>query len=198
MLQDELQQIWQGAAQQELVRFERSKLLMEMDRQLADFKTRIRRRDWLEIIVAIVMIPIFTATAILMPYLSAQIGSGILVAWMLYVIIRLRRNQNQEPPSEGLSMREYLQQSRAYVLKQIQLLNTVLYWYLLPPAIGLGLFFWADGSNVGKTIVLFAGVLALYGYIWYMNKQAVKNELEPVLKQIDEALEALEALEVER
>lgn len=72
-------------------------------------------------------------------------------------------------------------------------MNTVLYWYILPPFIGCVLF-WA-GKPMNKWMlgacILFA--LLVNVYILWLNKRAMKRNINPLIDQIDATLKELEA-----
>lgn len=187
MLNDELQQIWKGAGAAEMVKLEKSLLLSELDKGLKDMQRSIKQRDVLEIGAAVVMIPIFTVVAVLVPFLLSKVGAAILVIWMAYVIWKLRQSKKQVP-QQGLSMDQYLLASKDHVQGQIAMLRSVAYWYLLPPAVGIGLFFAGVPGSLYSRLGLFGVIAALYIVIYYLNQRAVKKDLQPLADQIDKAL----------
>lgn len=70
-------------------------------------------------------------------------------------------------------------------------MNTVLWWYLLPLFIGVLCFYYALSQSfiikVSYTIVL----TVVYGYIWHLNKKAVREDVKPLENGITQALKEL-------
>ena len=80
-----------------------------------------------------------------------------------------------------------MNESLTQVEHQIWLLRNVFWWYLLPPSISMMAFFlhvaWMS-TTVWWEFVLVAGgfglsLLVVYGWIYWINQWAVRNQLEP-------------------
>lgn len=188
MLEKELKKLWQDAAPTEKIKFEKSKLLIDLDYELKKMERQIKNRDLREIIVALLLIPFFIYLAINAELLLSQIAAGLLVIYCCFVIYKLRSVKRYKKDNFSGSLKEQLQQMRIYVQKERNLLDTVLYWYLLPAAFPILLFF---GSTVGvglKLVIYGLVLVAVFTGIYFMNKNAVKQNFDPVLEQLDEAI----------
>jgi hypothetical protein len=201
MLDQELKNIWKNANQQELVKFEQSKLMIEMNQQLKKFNKSIKTRDRLEIVAAVIIIPFFVCYAIFIPFILTKIASLLIVLWAVFVIYKLRSIKKYKPVSLHLNCREYIVKQRAYLIKQMNLVDSALYWYILPFVLLFILFIiglpveWSwdlpfcNKNSIWEIVFM---VLVFPISVLHMNKQAVKKQFKPLIKQLDETLNNLE------
>ncbi|PCI98004.1 MAG: hypothetical protein COB15_06630 [Flavobacteriales bacterium] len=192
MLDQELKNIWKNATQQELVKFEMSKLLMEMNQKLKKFDKSIKTRDSLEIIAAFIVISVMIYYAIIIPYVLTKIASLLIIPWALFVVYKLRNVKKHKPANLDLSFRNYLVQQRSYLKRQMILLDNILYWYILPPFVIAILFFMGLPLTTMMWITKMGFVLLVSIGVLYLNKRAVKKQFKPLIKQLDETISNLE------
>ncbi len=121
------------------------------------------------------------------------VGAAVLVCWPMTYATLLRRKR----PDPDLSRRvsEHLRDSIASVQQQIALLRSVLWWYLTPCVLAILLIFvdlrqWERGFI--HNVVAFGVGIFLYVGIWLLNQRAVRKDLEPRLRRLQEALAELE------
>lgn len=96
MIDDELKKIWQGASEEALIQFNKSKLLIEMEQKLQRFDVEIKRRNYLEIIVAILLIPVFITIAFCTPYLVSRAGVILIIIFCVFVIFKLLQTRKKK------------------------------------------------------------------------------------------------------
>ncbi len=136
MLEQELKNIWKNSSQAAKIKFDLSRLLSALNGKMNRIEKSIRRRDITETTVAILMIPVFGYFAYEIPFPLTKVGSILIIIWLGYLIFKLRDVKKHKPRVDlTLSFREQLENQKAYMLQQARLLDTVLYWYLLPPFI---------------------------------------------------------------
>jgi len=75
--------------------------------------------------------------------------------------------------------------------QQIEMLRSVLWWYLLPAFVGVNLVFIDLSSSLLAPAMYFVAVLVLYTGIWWWNQRAVINDLLPVREKIGTLLHEL-------
>lgn len=166
----------------------------KMNEQIKKFEKNITKRNNLETIVAIGLIALFGIYAYIKPTMFAKIGAIMTMLYCLNVIYQLRKTEAKQPNFDiTSSLKEQLLEYQAYVKAEQKLLNTVLYWYLLP-TIPCMVFF-----LVGTGITLLAGFLYFgifmplcFALVYYMNQKAVKRKTEPLLTDIAKMLKTLE------
>lgn len=188
MLENELTAIWQQSAKTEVVKFNPSELLADLDSQLRNFDKCLKKRDRREVIAAAIVILIFGAGAILFTGIISKIGLLLCALYGVMIIYVLRNVKKHKPNSYTLPVKDYLVKHREYLVKERNLLKNVIYWYLLPPFIGEVLFF--IGQNMG-TISLIISILIVFGinaYIYFLNKVGVKKVFDPLVLQIDKTI----------
>lgn len=193
MLEDELKKFWKNISEADVQKLDKSMLIVRLDEKLKNMESAIKRRDFLEIAVAVVLIPVFMLFIFFIPSIVSKIGAGFAILYFLLVIYKLRSVKKWKKPVDvTLPLREQLIQSKSYYEAEMNLLDTVLYWYLIPPFIALGLFWAGMVTSWLKFGILMLFAALLFGVIYKLNKDAVNKEFKPLLKRIDDALKRLE------
>ncbi|HYF67433.1 MAG TPA: hypothetical protein VD884_04820 [Ohtaekwangia sp.] len=194
MIEEELIRIWQSSPNQEQVKFEKSRLMIDVQSSLDDFHRKIKYRDLMEQIAVAIIIPAFAYSAYAIPHVLTKVASVLIIGYAVFVAIRLRNAKKHKPGAYTETYLEYLHKTRNYLLVQKALLDSVLYWYILPGMTLTMLFTLGFGlTDRLKPIVKMAVmniILAVATY--FLNKSAVKKEILPRLAKVDELIRALE------
>jgi hypothetical protein len=195
MMEDELVKIWQSSPSVEQIKFERSRLILDVQSGINRLDKLIKYRDRIETAAVIFVVPAFAAAAYFIPNLVTKIACLFIIAWGLYVVYRLRSARKHKPGSITENYLAYLNKTKDHLLAQKKLLDTVLYWYVIPAQSGVTLFClgiaWETGKYDGLIKMEVLGVLLAIATV-YMNQQAVKKTLAPRLQKIDELLSVME------
>jgi hypothetical protein len=186
MIEDELVKIWQSSPNQERVKFEKSRLMIDVQSSLDRFHRAIMYRDLREQVAILVVSPVFIYYAYTIPFLLTKIASILIVIWGVYVFIRLRNTRKHKP---GALTENYLQ-----YLHQKQLLDNVLYWYILPCMIFTFLFILGPGlaGRLAKIVKMAVPIAGMGVVIYYLNKRAVRKQFMPRLEKIDALIKVME------
>lgn len=194
MIEDELIKIWQSSPNQERVKFEKSRLMMEVQSTLDHLHKKIRYRDALEQVAAIVGIPIFAYYAYHIPFLLTKIASVLIIFWGVYVIVRIRSAKKHKPSAFTETYLEYLYKTREYLKIQMRLVDSVLYWYILPAMTLMFLFILGPGiaGRLPKVIKMAALNVVVGVATYFLNKRAVEKQFIPRLKKIDVLIDVME------
>jgi len=198
---DELQETWQSQQSSFKIKIDSDHLLKEIQRNKKDFEYTVLWRDLREIVAGF-------AVAIFFLYhgLKSDIWPLLLLAFLwagvVVFLIADRVIQKKKKPRFGDSLVDCIQSSLANVKHQVWLLRNVLWWYLLPPGIGIVIF---TGSVVLKIIqkkglvhtLLFpfaylGGCFLLFLGIYYLNQWAVRKYLTPREEELEHLLQGLE------
>lgn len=188
MAPDDFQQAWQAQSSQTRVTIDADLLREEVQRDQLNFRTMIFFRDFFEVGIALLLIPIWFILGVLTEspwtwYLTVPV-----LIWMtgFMLVYRMRHKQKPSEPNEPLLL--CVQRSLTEVEDQIWLLRNIFWWYLLPPSISIMAFFvhvsWLFRSGGWLfTLLFFIGLtvflLAIYSFIYYQNQRAVRVQLEP-------------------
>lgn len=192
----DLIEIWQkSSAVKAKIKQQSPKLLSNMDKELAKFENRIKRRDRREIIVAIAVTPFLALGALTSDSRYEQIGCLLLILYVLWVIFALVQVKYKQPAfSVSLSLKAQLIEYQAYVLRQQKLVKNVLYWYLSPMLPGV-FFMWMGLEN---TVVLVGSILFLpfvFIFVYQTNQRAAKENYTFLLEELSGAIAKLEGKE---
>jgi hypothetical protein len=195
MMEDELVKIWQSSPNQERIKFEKSRLILELQSSLDTFHRKIKIRDSLEQIAIVLTSPVFAYYAYSIPFILTKIASVLIIIFGIFVFIRLRNVRKSKPGSFTGTYLEYLYKSKDYLEKQKSLLDNILYWYIFPAMALLFLFILGPGitGRLLKIMKFGAGNVVLGIIIYFLNKNAVKKQFIPRLRKIDEVIRVMES-----
>lgn len=210
MLEQELKNIWKSSSEIERIKFDLSRLMMDLNDKMKGLERAIRRRDRREIGAAVIGIPLFAYLAYELPFPVAKLAALLNIGHFIYLIIKFRRMQKKKRPVDfAASFTEQLDHQKSDMQEQVRLLDSVLWWYVLPPYLlnimliaGIGdpaTYDWApllkDSVPVMATekITMIMGLGIFYALIVWMNKRAVKKTLKPTISEIDRVLLQLES-----
>ncbi|MGD0571577.1 MAG: hypothetical protein ABSB11_00995 [Sedimentisphaerales bacterium] len=168
-------------------------LIKEVKRNKAAFESTIFWRDFREVAVSIVMVIVFLHSAFKSRDNIWVAGSLMVVAIsMLYVaafFIVDRHLQRKKDARHTDPLLACIESSLTQVNHQIWLLKNVFWWYLLPPGIGIALFFFVVGWQLFKVLpaklVLPGGLLSalfvafVFWGVYWLNQFAVRKGLIP-------------------
>ena len=147
-----------------------------------------------ETAAAAVVLPVFVYYAYSIPHTMSKIASILIVLWAIFVVVRLRWARKHQPGNYTLTYLEYLQESKIYLLDQKRLLDTVIYWYILPCMCFALLFlagFLPRSGDPTKVILKAMFCLLLGLLVFYLNRRAVTTQIKPRLKKVDELIKVM-------
>lgn len=218
MFEQELKDIWKKGYQEEDFKIDLSRLKTDLKGKMDTLKRSIRRRDITEIGASIFGILSFSYLAYEIPFPATKIACILTVLWFVYVIFKLKKNKKQKQPIDlSLTFRDQITNEKANMLQEVKLLNTVLYWYVIPPVIFNVIFIWGFGnptdfdwtpwiieklvdnnkldllpiSLLMKLLYVF-GIIGFNVFVIWLNKRAVKKTLMPLIENIDTVISQLE------
>jgi hypothetical protein len=194
MQPDNYQQAWRAQSSQTRVTFDADLLIKEVQRSQQEFRATIFCRDFLEIGVALLLLPYWFYAGIKQSLPWTWWLTVPALVWVAGFILVDRRRHPQKPSEAGEPLTTSVKQSLTQVEHQIWLLRNIFWWYLLPFTISISAFF-ADvawrASDLGFAAFLFLFLFAVYSFIYYVNQRAVRVKLQP---RRDELLKLLTSL----
>ncbi len=185
---DNYQQAWQEHSSQTRVTVDAGLLLKELQRSQRAFRATIFIRDFREIAVAMVMLPLwfFLGITLSLPWTWYLTVPALVWVAGFMLVYRMRHKQDPSKPEESLL--HCVKRSLTEQEDQIWLLRNIFWWYLLPPGISILAFFahvsWLSRSiGTLPALIFFMGlvgfVFALYSFIYWLNQHCVRTQLEP-------------------
>jgi len=203
MIEQELKKVW-NSSNDEKIKLDMSRLIIDINRSIHLMKTRVYHRDRREIIGCIAGIFGFTVMALTIPFPVTQVACILTIIWFAYVIYRLKSIKPLNQPDASLPFTDQLESRKVYLKKQAKLLDSVLYWYVLPHFIFNIIFIMGLGDPVSSSLltdllptelrekVISIAVLAIfYGYIFWLNRRAVKENWEPLIRNVEKVQQQL-------
>ena len=201
---DELQKNWQQHKSGYQVSIDSEMLLKEVKRNKESLKAAIFWRDVREIGIAILLFIYFLYVGLkddLWPLLLIALGILFVAVFMIVDRISQRRKQ----PKRDETLRGCVESSLVEVKHQIWLLRNVLWWYLLPPGIGMGIWFSycalmiIQSGRLKESIGWFLFIcgcivfaILLYWGIYCLNQYAVRKGLIPRREELEELAGSLQ------
>lgn len=194
MIEDELINIWQSSSNQERLKFEKSKLMLELQSSLGRLHRWWNYIEKVNVISALITIPIFMFIIYWAPFTSAKIASVLVIVWSIYVGIRMSGVKKFKPSDLEENYLQYLEKTKVYLLAQKKMLETSLNWAILTIYPIVLLFFVGIWEKPLARYMAVGAFMALVGvgiYEYYLSKRRVKNEILPRINRIEELIESL-------
>lgn len=188
MAPDDYQQAWQAQSSQTRVTIDADVLSREVQRNQRDFRAMIFRRDSLEIGVALLLLPYWFYAGITHDLPWTWYLTVPALFWVVGFILVDRKRHPQQRVEPGEPLLESAKESLNQVEHQIWLLRNILWWYLLPFAVPILIFFvhvslGVDTLSYVERFVFLATLciflVVLYSLLYYLNQRAVRVQLEP-------------------
>jgi CubicO group peptidase (beta-lactamase class C family) len=184
---DNYQQAWRAQSSQTSVTVDADLLLKEVQRNQRQFRAMIFWRDFREVGVALVMLPLwfYLGVTFSLPWTWYLTVPALL--WVIGFFLADRMRHPQKPSEPGETLLGNVKESLTQVEHQIWLLRNVFWWYLLPFTISVLAFFahvsWLTFEEwfaaLGFATFLFIFDLAMDYFIYWLNQYAVRIQLEP-------------------
>ncbi len=197
MTNEELKEIWAQQPESDRAMRLAPESIWQLAEESARFERTITWRDAREWGATILVAGFLLFFAFRLPTIHwLPVIAAILVCLPMTYASAIRRKRPAPEPSQSLG--QHLRDSIASVQLQIRLLRTVLWWYLLPLALGL-LVFSFDARLFrrlhfdARFFLMNAVTLAVFYGVWRLNQRAVRKDLEPRLRELEGTLAELEA-----
>ncbi|MEM9142361.1 MAG: hypothetical protein AAGA86_05190 [Bacteroidota bacterium] len=191
MMEDELIKIWQASPQVEQVKFEKSRLMLELDSSLKRIRKSWKYMLIRETIAAVIGIAIFTHFVFTHPFTLARIGSGLTILAIVYIIVRLLTTDRQNANNYSEPYLNYLYKVRKVLEVQKKVLDNVVYWYVLPLYPGVILILLAFvhlKEKINLILLAISSIIVMTIGVHLLNKWASKKYYKPRLQKIDELI----------
>lgn len=195
MIEEELINIWKSSPEQELVKFEKSRLLIDVQSSLDRFHKSMKWLYLRESLGAIIAIPMFGYFALQASNMVSQIGAGLIALWAIYILIVVRKTKKEAPSEYTMNYLEFLNKTKDYLETQMKLRLNIFYWYVLPFMTFCYLFmlgFLLEESN-DITFIVGAGIycIVIGIAIYFFNRRSAKKYVGPKLEKVNALIESM-------
>jgi hypothetical protein len=189
----DLKSAWQKQSMESIPDRPNREIVRTIAARLEDIHRKIRWRDLREISAAIVGIIIFGAWFWTVPGVVSRTGAALVVAGSVLIIVKIVRarfgRREQRP---HLEMREFCVSERDRINAQIRLLQSVLWWYIVPNFLGTNLFVFGFTGFHLVGIGFLVGSLTLGLVLYLVNVRAARERLVPLKNELDVLLDEIE------
>jgi small neutral amino acid transporter SnatA (MarC family) len=191
MTLDEARMAWHALDDDPALSLSDDDILALVKSRAARFERQIRRRDWREVIAALVG-AVLIAPVAAHSGLVTRVGVVIVIAGLVLIVVKLRlARPGHAGPRLDVPVSAVLQAEQARVDAQIGLLQTVLWWYVAPIAIGSVMIVGGTAGASRFTFWYAVGVALLsWGVVW-LNTRAVRRVLRPLRDELTELLSSI-------
>ena len=192
MNDDELKQLWQQQPLRE-PGLSPAQAISAMQKQTSHLRRILDARDVRELVACAVLTIVFGCLAFSERTPISHLGDWIVVGSLIFIawkIVHTRRSTPPAPP--GAAIVESLRAELKSVRAQSRLLGSVLWWYLLPPTIGLLVGTWGNQINLHAKIICTVVFIAVDAFVWWLNRWARSKQLAPPEAQLASLLHSIE------
>jgi hypothetical protein len=197
---DDLKANWKTAIESDNSTQDLSPMIELLVKETSKVDKSIKRRDRLEISIALLLIPVWSWKLFYSASLVQTTGLWIAIVACLYIPYKLLKAKQINAPKDN-SVMAFLQFEKIKIENQKKLLESVAVWYIAPLMVAIVLI--TAGATVDETgIPRITEQLAIYyGFcvmlvigIYFLNKRAVKKQLLPLLDKIKQRISELNDL----
>jgi hypothetical protein len=194
MIDDELIKIWQSSSNQERIKFEKSKLMIELQSSLKRLDRWWNYLERSETVLAVFGVLLSTLLLFKIPFILTKIALFLMIICAVYLIIKYRDIKKFQPIDLENNYLNYLKKSREYLQAQKKFLKTYFYWGILPVYPIMMLFSISIWGKVSAYLIILINVvtigIGIYGY--FLNKKRIKREITPRIDRVNELISELE------
>ena len=194
MIEDELIKIWQSSSNQERLKFEKSRSIIELDSSLERLHRWWKYLELVEVISVIIMILSFAFIAYHAPFTATKIASVLIIIFGINILIKVLGIKKFKPSDLEKNYLEYLNKTKEYLESQKKLLETAVYWVFLPIYPILLLFFigfWHITAQRYFIVIIYLVAIGIGIYGYFLNKKRVKNEINPRIARVNKLIKEL-------
>lgn len=197
MMENELIKIWQSSSNQEQIKFEKSRLILETQSSLNRFNKLIKYAILIEQSGVLIIIPVFLFYIYFVPFTLSKIASFLIVIWAIWYMLKLRSWKKSKPTNLSENYLDYLYQNQEYIKTLKRWGDATLYWYILPCILGTLLFIMGpiiEGviTDNFQIAIVFSIVIGLGIGMYFYTKWTTKKLYTNRLTKIEELIKVME------
>lgn len=158
--------------------------------RLSSFDRTIWLRDMRETLAAVGLFAFYSFCLFLPQNWMAKCGAGLgMIACVIIMGILHWARQKGKVARTDLPIDDYCKAELTRVDRQIWLLRKVHWWYLGPIFIAIAVQIAAVKQDPGGLILLLTCILPLFGFIYWLNRVAIRFQLLPLRNELASAMD---------
>jgi len=194
MIEDELIKIWQSSSNQERIKFEKSKLMIELQSSLNRLHRWWNYLALSETLLAVFGVILSILLFFKIPFILTKIALALMIICAVYLIIKYRYIKKFQPSDLEENYLNYLKKNKEYLQVQKKFLKTYLYWGILPVYPIMLLFTISIWEKIPVYLIVLINAatigIGIYGY--FLNNIRIKKEIDPRIDRVNELINRLE------
>jgi hypothetical protein len=195
MNEAELKSLWQRQELQPPVSLPDAEIMNRMRQKLRQFDRNIFRRDMREGVACAVVVGMFLWEFFVESAALARTGCIVVIAAAVVIFGKLVvRRHFKTKRGEPDSVKEFLEKERRKMTREIFLLRSVFWWYILPLLVGEELFVFGLPRPLANKLVATAVCVAVSGFVYWLNQRAVRKYLVPLQEEMETAARVAEQM----
>jgi len=194
---DDLKQDWKKTIQTPSSTNNLTEVITMLEKQTIKIDKEIKRRDLIEISIAILLIPVWIYGLFTSAGAIQTAGLVLAILSCLYIPYRLMKAK-KITSTKNTNIKTFLENEKQKVSQQKQLLESVVSWYIAPLSISIILITLGGTVDASGTPHLNDYLTNYYGFlvlliigVYLLNKRAAKKKFGPLLDNIEQRLSEL-------
>jgi len=191
---DDLKQDWQKNIEQVSTPENLNEVINMLEKETTKIDKEIKRRDFLEISIAVLLIPVWIFGLFISKGSLQTLGYIIGIVSCFYIPYKLISAKKITAPKLS-NIKTFLESEKQKIAQQKQLLESIVWWYIAPITTSIVLITLGGTVNeagipsMNDHLYMYYGclVLLIVG-IYFLNKRAAKKKFGPLLTNIEQRL----------
>ncbi len=191
---DDLKTEWKNEIEQPAGERDCGDALVALEKETSKLDKTVKRRDTLEISIALLMIPLWSWKLFYSAGVMQSTGLWIAIMACLFIPYKLINARKVVAPKNN-NMLAFLKTEKLKLVKQKTLLESIAWWYISPLMLAVILI--TAGATVNSMgIPQITGQLAIYYLfcallvvgVFLLNKRAAKKQFTPLLDKVNQRI----------
>lgn len=195
MMEEELIKIWQSSPNHERVKFEKSRLVLDVQSSLDRFHKLIRFAILREKIAGIIIILVFSFYVYFIPFILTKIASLFFALFGVWYVWTLTGLKKHKPTVLSENYLDYLKSCRNYIMV-LKKMGDQIHWYLIFVTLGVSLFIAGpiidNVLDTTKIIIVITTLVVTLFFSFLYSKWFIKKHYVERLKKINHLIEVME------
>ena len=195
MIEQELINIWKSSPEEEQVKFEKSRLMIDVKSNLDRFHKAMKWLYLREALGAFIAIPAFTYFVFDAPHIISKVGALLICIWAFYILYVIKKTRKLIASEYSVDFLLFLNKTKAYLELQMKLRHNIFFWYALPFMVFCYLFmlgFILEKEDPLIFLIGAAGYCLIIAYaIHVMNRRSANKFVKPKLEKVTDLIDSL-------
>jgi len=195
---DDLKAGWKIEVEQTNESIDLTNMVESIEKETNKLDKSVKRRDLLEISIALLLIPVWTWKLFYSASLIQSVGLWIAILACLFIPFKMLKAKQVDAPKED-SVLAFLAVEKMKLENQKKLLESIALWYISPLMLAIvlitaGAAVNSEGLpqiNQGLGIYYISCALLSVG-VYFLNKRAAKKQFTPLLDKVNQRINGFE------